>query len=332
MAIQESSFLNEAELENWVKSNFTSFQPATVLLNGFRITTPSGKHGIPDGFPFDLKSKSWSIIECELLSHGVWPHIAEQITRFTVAAQSTDTLRIARDKLFEEILNSGISNTCCRELGIEPERLHQHLELFIQGIKPQLLIFIDDTNRDLEDFVNALDIPTSIYRVKKLLVDGNTDYYSPDQKAPAIEAEPDDASRSSLSEFEVLELLGGGSLKDSIRRFKCYELADSSVVNIKRSKLHEEGNYYWYGISASGIKHMNDLGVTHVVFIMDNFGFVKVPRHLLDEYLSVTKASHNEDGSLRHYHVLISNESDPEMYWSNEVDRFPLAEHFHAFD
>ena len=98
LMINESSYNSEKELQDWVFFNINTFMPAGNLLNGFQITTASGKNGVPDGFAFDFENKEWYLIECELLSHGVWPHIAEQITRFVVAAKNPDTLRKIRDR------------------------------------------------------------------------------------------------------------------------------------------------------------------------------------------------------------------------------------------
>ena len=83
MAIQEASYSSEKELEEWVKPNFSTFLASSLLLDGFSITTPSGKRSIPDGFAFDFSGRAWYVIECELLQHRVWSHIAEQMVRFS---------------------------------------------------------------------------------------------------------------------------------------------------------------------------------------------------------------------------------------------------------
>ncbi len=72
MAIVEADFDSEKELERWVKDEFSTFLPASVLLDGFIVSTPSGKKGVPDGFAFDFDGRQWYVIECELLKHGVW--------------------------------------------------------------------------------------------------------------------------------------------------------------------------------------------------------------------------------------------------------------------
>jgi hypothetical protein len=79
MSIADAQFENEKELQDWSFANLSTFFGNATLLPGFRITTPAGKHGIPDGVAFNFEQRSWWLIECELLSHGVWPHIAEQV-------------------------------------------------------------------------------------------------------------------------------------------------------------------------------------------------------------------------------------------------------------
>jgi hypothetical protein len=104
MPIIEGRFDSEAELQQWVKSNVSAFLSDCIFIDGFRITTSAGKGGVPDGFALNFKSREWHIVESELLSHGVWPHIAEQLTRFVVAAQNPSSLRIVRDRALEFIM------------------------------------------------------------------------------------------------------------------------------------------------------------------------------------------------------------------------------------
>ena len=107
MAIKDQPFDSENELEKWVYANLETFLGPCVLLRKFLISTSAGKGAIPDGIAFSFTSKQWYVVECELLKHGVWPHIAEQISRFAVALQNPDTLRRIRDELFEDLLRSG---------------------------------------------------------------------------------------------------------------------------------------------------------------------------------------------------------------------------------
>ncbi len=121
MAISEQPFDSEAELENWVFANLETFLGPCILLRKFLISTSAGKGAIPDGIAFSFSSKQWYVVECELLKHGVWPHIAEQITRFVVALQNPTTLRRIRDELFEHLLSNGSSDVAVSAL------IKQHL-------------------------------------------------------------------------------------------------------------------------------------------------------------------------------------------------------------
>ena len=212
MAIVEAEFEAERELESWVKGEFSTFLPASVLTDGFLVSTPSGKKGVPDGFAFDFEGRQWYVIECELLKHGVWPHIAEQVTRFVVAMKNPGSLRTVRDRLFEHVMQVGTSDDVARQLGCVPERLLQEIELFVEGIRPHFVIFIDKTNKDLQDMASALDAPTLVYRIQKFLVDGRPEYHSPDRNLPTLMSEPEQSPGGRGPEFDAVEHLGIVSL------------------------------------------------------------------------------------------------------------------------
>ncbi len=74
-----------------------------------------------------------------------------------------------------------------------------------------------------------------------------------------------------------------------------------------------------------------ELGVTHVSFVLGRVGIATIPVAILEEYRTQTKTSFNPDGSIRHYHVLISNEEHPVLYWSSDTPRYPLEECYQKF-
>jgi hypothetical protein len=242
MSISDHPFDNEAELQTWAFTNSQTFFGQSILLPGFRITTPAGKHGVPDGFAFNFEQRQWWVVECELLGHGVWPHIAEQVTRFVVAARNSATLRQIRDNLFERILSEQKEDIVSRAIGTTSTRLLQQVELFIEGVSPSLTIFIDNTNQDLLDFCEALDIPNQIYRVNKFIVNGQAEYYSPDRNQPAAAFDGDGGSQGGSSAFDVIAQLGGGEVVSSKNR--CYRLQDGRIVKIQYSKLHERNQAF----------------------------------------------------------------------------------------
>jgi hypothetical protein len=331
VAIIESNFENEAELETWVFNNLQTFLGDCIPLEKFLLATSSGKGGVPDGFAFNFAAGEWYIVECELLKHGVWTHIAEQISRLVVALQNPDTLRTIRDRLFEAILNAGKTQEVAKKMETSIERLLQEIELFVEGVQPSVVIFIDETNQDLIDFAHSLAIAVQVYRVKKFLVNGQAEYYSPDQQAPVVTTTPVVTATAGVQDYDVVEALGGGTLLSGQHGFTCYKLADNRVIHIKRSKFHEKQKYYWYGVNPSTLSQAHELGVTHIVLVLGQWGFATVPLGTVEEFCTCAKASLNADGSVRHYHVLISPEPEPEMYWSNDVPRYDLSDFSQPF-
>jgi hypothetical protein len=330
MSIVEAPFDNEAELDVWVSENIEAFLPGAVFLPGCRVTTASGKGGVPDGFAFNLREREWFIVENELLGHGVWSHIAEQIVRFVVATQNPDTRRLIRDRLFEVLIESESLGDACEVLSTTVERSLQQIELFIEGIDPQVVIFIDDTNQDLYDLAQALSTPIKIFRVKKFLVNGQTEYHSPDRNAPVIVTEPMAEIGVPITEYDVVEILGGGDLEMGAGRFKCYRMGDGSAIYIKRSKYHSRQDYYWYGITPSSLERCVECAVTHIVFVMGDEGFVRVPIATVQGFVENTRTTNNQDGTVRHYHCLISPGPEPQLYYSQELPRFDLTEHYQS--
>jgi hypothetical protein len=266
-----------------------------------------------------------------LLKHGVWPHIAEQVSRFVVALQNGDTLRTIRDRLFEHVLATDVAAEVAQLFGVGVERLLQQIELFVESVQPNVAIFIDETNQDLNDFAHALDIPTKIFRIKKLIVNGSPEYYSPDEAIPVITTSPEDKIIPGTHDFDVVEQLGGGTVVAGEGRTKCYDLGDGRVVHVKRSKFHEKNNYYWYGINHNSLEHVQNLGATHFVFVLGEWGFATVPIETVVEYCHHAKVSKNLDGTVRHYHVLISPEPEPELYWSQDTSRHDLTSFCQTF-
>ncbi len=163
------------------------------------------------------------------------------------------------------------------------------------------------------------------------MVNGEVDYYSPDQQAPIVSTEAENLPDEGETEYETIGLLGGGRLHFSSGRFKAYELDDKSIVCLKKSKFHENNNYYWYGIGQVALGYCRSAGVTHIVFIMGDEGLVKVPFVIVEKFIKNTKTSQNPDGSIRHYHLVISPGPNPKLYYSASIPSFDLTEYYQAF-
>ncbi|HJZ55561.1 MAG TPA: hypothetical protein VKE74_11405 [Gemmataceae bacterium] len=330
MAITDAQFDTEGELQTWAFANSSTFFGNSILLPGFRITTAAGKHGLPDGFAFNFDQRAWWVIECELLTHGVWTHIAEQITRFVVAARNPATLRQVRDKLFEKVLADSKQDAIANALRTNPTRLLQQLELFLESGPPSLAVLIDETDQDLLDFCNALDITTEIYRIKKFIVNGQAEYYSPDKNQPGVTFESTGERQEGSTVFEVIEQLGGAEVVSS--RNKCYKLKDGRIAKIQYSKLHEKHQYYWYGINPSSYSQAKSLGCTDFIFVMGDEGFVTLPLPIVDEYTKTAYVTKEADNSVRHYHVYITSPPDVALKGYSNAPDVNVAEYFQTLN
>ena len=326
------TFDSEQELETWVFANITSFFPDTMLISRFQITTASGKNAVPDAFLFSFAENRWLVLECELLSHGVWPHIAEQITRFIVALRNPTTLRTIRDRLFDHIAAHQAVPETAATLHTTPEQLLRRLEVLIEGVSPELAIFIDETNQDLADMADALDIEMTIFRVQKVFVEDTPHYFSPDMNAPILQTQPVTTPSQRPSDLDILDLLGGATLQASEHKFKCYRTSDGSVVHIKHSRYYPEYSQYWYGISTASLDRITSMGITHLVFVMDDHGYVKIPVQLVHNFLPHAGVSRQPDGTVRHYHCFISPPPDVRLYNTLDGPSVPLQDYFTPFD
>ena len=329
MAIQDAPFEAEQELQRWAFENCATFFGDCIFLPGFRISTPAGKQGVPDGFAFNLVDRAWWVVECELLHHGVWPHIAEQLTRFVVAARNAGTLRQLRDRLFERIMEAGKHEQVISSLNTTPHRLLQQIEVFVESVSPSLAVFIDETNQDLNDFCNALDIPTEVFRVRKFVVNGKTEYYSPDKNTPVLKFDTPETSQEGSAVFDAIEQLGGGEVVSG--KHKCYKLTDGRTIAIRYSRFHERNNAFWYGISPSSLEQLKGFGCSEFVFVLGDEGFAVVPISVVESYITHTAATKNADGTVRHYHVHISPPPDIVLKGLGDGDDISISKLFQVF-
>jgi hypothetical protein len=118
------------------------------------------------------------------------------------------------------------------------------------------------------------------------------------------------------------ERLGKGS------RYIC-RVGDGKVLNIKYSRAHS--NYYWFGLHASLWKEIGKAKVTHIVFILLPDAFVTVPVSVMKDYLVDAGSSPKSDGTIRHYHVLISTGAMPELFHHGKSARTLLSPYLSRF-
>ncbi len=108
-----------------------------------------------------------------------------------------------------------------------------------------------------------------------------------------------------------------------------YKTGDGKVINVKYSKRHSD--YYWFGFHASLWDDIVKDKVTHVVFVMVPDGFVTLPVAIVKKYISQAGFSPKSDGTVRHYHVLISFDPNPEHFHHGKSERIALKKYYTAF-
>jgi len=328
LAIERKSFDSEDELHSWVEKNIGTFFGDVIYVKGFKIATRKNKGGIPDGFVLDLNNSSWTIIESELINHGVWDHIAEQIVRFIVASQNSYTKKKIRDRFFEEITNGNLIDSLSEKLQIPSFRLLQEIENITESTSPEIAIFIDDSNEDLMDMAEAMNAPIKIYRVQKYLANGSIEYLSPDSSKSYFETTVEDVKETPSKPSAVVDFLGGGKLIASINKISIFELNSGERITTKYSKYYENSGDYWYGITPTTFNRYKQHDLTHIVFILGDEGFVKLPIEILEKYLKVAKVAKNPDGTVKLCHVIIKAMPEPLLYINKNEEAWELSDYF----
>lgn len=328
MTIERKKFDSESELHSWVEKNIDTFFGDVIYVKGFKIATGKNKGGVPDGFTLDLNNSSWTIIESELINHGVWDHIAEQIVRFIVASQNSFSKRRIRDRFYEEIISKNLTEAISEKLQIPTLRLLQEIENIIEATTPEIAIFIDDSNEDLVAMAKAMNSPTKIYRVQKYFSNGSIEYLSPDCSKSYFETTIEEVTETQAKPSSVVDLLGGGRFIGNLNKTGIFELNTGERISTKYSKYYENDGYYWYAVSPSVFSKYKQFNLSHLVFILEEKGFVKLPIEILEKYLRVAKVTKNTDGTVKHYHIIIKDAPEPLLYINKNEEMWELGNYF----
>jgi hypothetical protein len=171
----KTSFRNEEELENVVVENYEYlFGPNSIYLPKAKIKTNDGVGTIPDGFAIDIENKKWYIVEAELGSHGVWVHIAPQITKQILAALQKQ----AKDKICERAVELHNLKPEVKEKfeenNIEPIDVRKVLSDIVSK-DPIIGIPIDYVSNDLKDWSNTQRFEVKLWVISKYAELSNPD-------------------------------------------------------------------------------------------------------------------------------------------------------------
>lgn len=311
--MQKQPFSNEEELHSWISQNVSKFLGNGLFINGnFFIYTKRNKGAKPDGYYINFETKKWTIIETELLSHGVWPHIAEQITRFSIASKNSETLRNLRDKFFNEIEKSNQIEIICEKLNIKPERLIKRIENIIESDNPNIAIFIDEINEDLADLAESLNSPISIYRVQKFVINNQTEYFSDDYNHAVIQTTIEEIIEDRLSPNQ-LSITKNSQIFYRNGKVKFYQNDIFEKYFIKYSRQYENGGY-WFGITPQLLEQAKQQNLTNVILQLGNESYVNLPIEIITNYTKNANSSYKkETRETLHYHIHINRNPELEL-------------------
>ncbi len=139
--------------------------------------------------------------------------------------------------------------------------------------------------------------------------------------------EPDEEREESAGLLEtVIDDLGGSTALVGAGRFRIHRLPDARVVNVKYSRSH--GKYYWFGLHASLWEELKRVKATHLVLVLGATGYASVPISFIDKYVADAGTSPKADGTIRHYHVLVTTGRNPELFHHGNPNRYSITSFF----
>ena len=99
---------------------------------------------------------------------------------------------------------------------------------------------------------------------------------------------------------------------------------------MKYSRPHH-GRYHWFGLHASLWNELTALSATHMVLVMGKTGYAVVPMAVMGKYIADANTSPKDDGTIRHYHVLVTTGSKPTLFHHGKPARISLEPFFIPF-
>jgi len=119
-----------------------------------KLTSKSGIAGIPDAYVITLsKPYKWYIVENELASHPVYPHIVPQVSRFVDSIEELEMQRDIRDILNTEIEKDIVLKTYIeKKTGQDPYRFLSEL----LSSSPKIALIIDEITPEVDKASKSL--------------------------------------------------------------------------------------------------------------------------------------------------------------------------------
>ena len=163
------SFDSEEEIEKVVRDYYKLlFGEHSIYLPQQYIKTVGGIGSVPDAFALNFKEEVWYIVEVELAKHGVWQHIAQQVTKQIVATKNIETKLKLIDIFTKEVEKSDELKRKFDEIGISEIGIRKKIQEIIME-EPTVAIPIDYISDDLKDWIDVLRNKAIILEIEKFV-------------------------------------------------------------------------------------------------------------------------------------------------------------------
>lgn len=219
----KTPFSSELELEQVVIDNFEYlFGPSSIYLPKAIIRTADGAGTIPDGFAVDLSSRTWYVVEAELLHHSVWSHIAPQISKQIIASLQSLTKQKVEDLAIEQYQANRTTREKFEEQHIKKIDIRKELREILNK-EPIVGIPIDALSADLVEWARTLKYKVKLWTISKYInMENPTEivYEFPEEFKPVLDTEEEQSEMETtqgLNRYDITisDLIEEGLLKVS---------------------------------------------------------------------------------------------------------------------
>ena len=215
----EAEFENEQEIEDVVIENAEYFfGSSSIFLSKKLLKTLDGFGTIPDGFSIDLASRSWYVVEVELVHHSVWSHIAPQIAKQMIAVATPESRQILEEIVIQMFNESEDVKEKFKEGKIKEIDIRKVLGEILS--KPPVIgMPINRISQDLKEWAGTLRNDVKLWLVRKHIEFGspeNVAYEIPEEYRPVLDTtEEKEKPKSGIAYYDVslADLLEAGLLR-----------------------------------------------------------------------------------------------------------------------
>ncbi|MBW1715417.1 MAG: hypothetical protein JRJ77_06240 [Deltaproteobacteria bacterium] len=214
----EAEFENEQEIEDVVIENAENFFGSSSIFLPKKLTkTRDGFGTIPDGFAIDLASRTWYVVEVELVHHSVWSHIAPQVAKQMIAVATPESRQILEEIVIQMFSESEDVKEKFKEEKIKEIDIRKVLAEILSKT-PVIGMPIDRISQDLKEGAGTLRNDVRLWLVRKYIEFGapeNVSYEIPEEYRPVLDTtEEKEKPKSGIVYYDIslADLLEAGLL------------------------------------------------------------------------------------------------------------------------